>query len=158
RQAEIEDLGGAVHGNHEVVRFQIAMNDTDLVRPRQRVGNLCRDGDCLAEWNGTGREQLTHRLATNQFHGDEVRVVNATELVNGDDVRVIERGRGTGFQLKAGQGFGLRIMVQRNRFDGDFTAQARVPGAINLAHAAGAKLLEDFVRAEAGTRRQGGRN
>ena len=134
------------------------MNDTDFVRPRKSVGNLCRDGDCLAEWNGTGRKQLTHRLATNQFHGDEVRVVHATKLINGDNVGVIERGRGTGFHLKAGQGFGLRMMMQRNRLNGDFTAQARVPGAINLAHAAGAKLLKDFVRAEARTRRQSGRN
>ena len=111
RQAEIQDLGGAVHGNHEVVGLQIAMNDTDFVRPRESIRNLCRNADCLAERNGTRREQRPHRLATNQFHGDEVRVVHATELVNGDDVGVIERGRGTGFRLKAGQGFGLRMML-----------------------------------------------
>ncbi len=159
RQTEIQDLGAAVDGNHEVLGLQIAMNDTDFVGPRQSVGNLCRDGDCLTEWNGPRLEQRPHGLATNQFHGDEVRVVHATELVNGDDVRVIERGRGTGFQLKAGQGFRLRMaIVQRDCLDGHFTAQARVPGAINLAHAAGAELFEDFVRAEAATRRQGGRN
>ena len=62
---------------------------------------------------------------------------------------MIERGRGTGFRLKAGEGFGLRMMAQRNRLDGDFTAEARVAGAIHLAHAAGAELLKDFVCAEA---------
>ncbi len=128
------------------------MNDTDFVRSRQRVGNLCRDGDCFAEWNGTGRQQLSHRLATNQFHGDEVRLVDATELINRDNVRVIECGRGTSFHLKAGHGFGLRMMLQQNGLDCDFTAEARVPGAINLAHAAGTELLEDFVGAEASAR------
>ena len=129
------------------------MNDTDLVGSRQGIRNLCRDADCLAEWNGTRLEQLTHGLATNQFHGDEVLVFHATELVNGNDVGVVERGRRTGFQLKAGQGFALRmVIVQGNRFDGDFTAQARVARAINLAHAAGAKLLKDLVCAEARTR------
>src|ERR1035438_8736807 len=92
-------------------------------------------------------------MSPEQIHAANVRSVILIEAT-----WVIERGRGTGFLLKAGQGFGLRIMVQRNRFEGDFAAQARVPGAINVAHAAGAKLLEDFVRAEAGTRRQGGRN
>ena len=87
------------------------MNDTDFVRPRQSIRNLCCDADCLAKWNGTRLQQLPHRLATNQFHGDEVLVFHATELVNGDDVGVVERGRRTGFQLKAGQGFRLRMVI-----------------------------------------------
>ena len=83
---------------------------------------------------------------------------HATELVNGNDVWVVERGRGTSFRLKARQGFGLRMMLQRNRLDCDFTAEACVAGAINLAHTASPESLKDFVRAEARTRRQRGGN
>ena len=87
------------------------MNDSDFVRLRESVGNLCRDGDCLAKWNGARRQQFPHRLATHQFHGDVVRVVHVTELIDRDDVWMIERARGTGFLLKAGQGFRLRMML-----------------------------------------------
>ena len=114
----------------------------------------------MALRNGIGPEasNSTHRLTTNQFHGDVVRAIHVPEFINGDDVGVIERARGTGFLLKARQGFRLRMAVQRNRLDGDLTAEASVFGAINFAHAAGAELLKNFVSAEARARRQAGRN
>ena len=42
------------------------------------------------------------RSATNQFHGDEVRIVHATELIKGDDVGVIECRRRNGLPVQSG--------------------------------------------------------
>ncbi len=130
------------------------MNNPNLVRPRQGVGNLRRDGDCLAKRNGAGHQRLSHRFTTNQFHGDEVRVFHTAELINGDNIRVVKRGGGTGFRLKAGQGFRMRMMPHRNRLNCDFTPQTRVAGAVNFAHTSGPESLEDFVGAEARSRQQ----
>ena len=101
RQAEIQHLGGAVRGNHQVLGLQIAMNDSDLVRFGESVGDLRRDGDRLAKWNRAGGEQRAHRLATHQFHGDIVRAVHVPEFINRDNVGMIKRARGTGLLLEA---------------------------------------------------------
>ena len=45
------------------------------------------------------------------------------------------------------------MMLQGDCLNRDFTSEARIPGAINLSHAADADLLKDLVRAEARTRR-----
>ena len=101
RQTEIQDFGGAIGRNHQVVGLQIAMNDADFMCLGERVGNLCRDRDGLAKWYRPRGEQLTHRLAANQFHRDVVRAVYVSEFVNGDDVGMIQRARRTGFLLKS---------------------------------------------------------
>ena len=77
------------------------MNDANLVRFGESVGNLRRDRDRLAKWNRARGEHLAHRLPIHQFHGDVMRAVHVPEFINCDDVRVIERACGTGFLLKA---------------------------------------------------------
>ena len=80
----------------------------------------------------------------NQFHGDETCVVHVSQLVNGDDIGVIERGWRNGLPFQSASRLPLEKGVQGKCLDGHFTVQAGVSGAINLAHAAGAQLFEGF--------------
>ena len=43
--AEVEELRRAARGDHDVGRFQVAVQDALLVRGLQRAGNLDRDAD-----------------------------------------------------------------------------------------------------------------
>jgi hypothetical protein len=68
-----------------------------------------------------------------------------------DDVGMIERGRGTRFTFESIHAGGIGDSVRPENLDRDGAAQAVVARAIDLAHAAGAKRADDFVRAESGT-------
>jgi hypothetical protein len=48
RQAEVDDLRMAVVGNHDVGRLQVAVNDPLLVRARQSLSDLGRQGQRAA--------------------------------------------------------------------------------------------------------------
>ena len=56
---------------------------------------------------------------------------------------------GAGFALEALAQFRVSRRVFGENFDGDFTVQASVVGAIDFAHTAGTKSGDDLVRAQA---------
>jgi hypothetical protein len=55
RQAEVKHLHGTIGADHDVGRFQIAMNDAARVSRRQRIG----DG----EWRSGAPRQGAYRVA-----------------------------------------------------------------------------------------------
>jgi len=84
------------------------------------------------------REWPFELLALDVFHHQVVR----TDVVDLADVRMIQLGDGFGFAFKAFAEGGL------GDFDGYDAVQARIAGAVDLAHAARADGGEDFVGAE----------
>ena len=44
-EAEVQDLGEAVAGDHDVLGLEVAVHDARLVRPRESVGELRRERD-----------------------------------------------------------------------------------------------------------------
>jgi len=70
----------------------------------------------------------------------------AAEIVDGEDVRVIQRRDRARFLLEAAQAVRVGRDRRRKGFDGDIPIEARVVGALDLAHAAGPYRAEDFIR------------
>ena len=68
---------------------------------------------------------------------------------------MIERRGRPCFLLEAAEPIGVGREERRQDLDGDVAPEARVAGAKDLAHAAGADRRDDFKRAEAGTGGQG---
>ena len=62
--------------------------------------------------------------------------IDGADLVNRNDVRMIERGRGARLLLKAAHAVGLLGKLFEQDFDSEFAAQPFVFGQINLAHSA----------------------
>ena len=62
-QAEVEHLHGAVGADHDVGRFQIAMDDAAGVRRRQRIGDGNGDPQHLAEAHAVPRNERIEALA-----------------------------------------------------------------------------------------------
>lgn len=70
-------------------------------------------------------------------------------FVDVDDVRMIQPGGGLGFAAKAGDLFRTSEATRMDQLERDDAAEADLPGAIDLSHAAVAEEFEQFVVAEA---------
>ena len=88
----------------------------------QSLGNLCRDANSFAKRQWRGTDQRTQRLTANHFHRDVVHVVDVTEFVNCDDVRVVQRRCGLGFALKSAESLLIVGYLVVQEFKGDRTA------------------------------------
>jgi hypothetical protein len=154
RQAEVEHFQPAVLRDHHVRRLQIPMRDPLRVRGHQRVG----EGDPVfqqrLERQAARRNQVGERRSVDELHREKHLAVDVIDRVNGDDVRVIERGDRPGFTLEAVERVGIRFEARGQHFEGDVALQPRVTRTIHLAHSAGTHRGENLVEADAVVRRQ----
>ncbi len=126
-EAEIEDLGATVAGGPDVVGLDIAVGDEGGVGGGEAVGDLGGD----VERGFQRKRDAVKRAAVDEF-GDEVVF---TDIVDGDDVGMVERGDDLRFLFEAL----LAVRVSREfggkDFEGDVAIEAGVGGFIDLAHA-----------------------
>ena len=106
------------------------MNDPFFVRGLERQRDLPADFERFLE-----RHRALGRFALHQLHDDVVRA----DVVQRANIRVIERRDHFRFPLKT------LVELFGGDLDGDIAAQARIASPIDLAHAAGAELAQDFV-------------
>jgi hypothetical protein len=77
------------------------------------------------------------------------------DIVDGEDVRMVERGGGAGFLLEALEAPRIGRESGGQDFDGDVTPQPGIVRAVDLSHPAGAERGADLIGAEADARREG---
>ncbi len=108
-------------------------------RRRQRVGHLrghAKGG--FDRQRPSLRNPCRQRVALNQRHHDVGTVTIVAGLEDGADVRVIEPGRGLGFDQQAP--VGVRIQhIGPDPLDGDLAVESRVLGDEHFPHPASAK-------------------
>lgn len=123
----------------------------DTVRD-QGVHDLPRVCDCLRWRKRTASEDRAEVLAVQELGDDERQIAGDTDIVHGDDVRVIQR-RG-----RAGLDFEPADLLARDRaahgLDRDVAAQACVARPVDFAHPALANQGENLVRSELVTGRE----
>ena len=139
--AEVEDAHASAGGDDHVRRLQIPVDDAGAVRRGHGVGDLQRVVDGGADWQPVRRNQRVERLPVDVLHDDEVHVVVAADVVDGDDVRMVERGGGARLAQKA------RPLRRRcplgEHLDCHVALQPRIAGEIDGAHAALSDLPEN---------------
>src|SRR5262245_48472403 len=87
---------------------------------------------------------MAERHAVDQLHHDEVAVVCAVDVVNGDDVRVVQRRSRarflgeTAFSFRAGR-------TRLQDFNRDFATEAFILRLVDNAHAAASKFATHDV-------------
>ena len=125
------------------------MDDAALVRGREPARDL--DG----EVNRLGRREplvlqqaIAERLAFEQLHHriDDARLV--PDVVEREDVWMVQSRHRTRLALEAREPIGVALGLGGEHLDGDLAAEARVAGAIDLAHPAAANRADDFVGSE----------
>ena len=129
------------------------MNDPPLMRGSETMGDLDCFGHCLVDGNAAGVQLLTKSLAGQQLR-DYVRRTVVADVEHRQNVGMIQRRGGARFPLEARESLGIARERARQDLDGDVSAEARIAGLVDLAHAAGAQRRQDLVRAESGSRRK----
>jgi hypothetical protein len=110
------------------------MNHSLGVRGLERGSDLDRQTERLA-----GRQRaFGQRLAIDQLHDDVV----GANIVDLADVGMVQSGDGLGFARKS-----IAELVGR-RLDRDIAIEARIPGAVDLAHTALAEQRKDLIWTE----------
>ena len=124
------------------------MDDAVRVRGRQTVGDERREFDGLLPRQPPACQPPPECLALQQL-GDEVpHAVVRADVVNREDVRVRERGNRAGLALEPRERVGIAGKIRRDRLHRDVAAQARIAGAIHLAHPARAQQRDDLIGTE----------
>ncbi len=72
-----------------------------------------------------------------------------TDVVDREDVRVVERGCCSRFELEASQPIGVIGECRRKNLDRDGASQFGVARPVHLAHAPGVHERHDFVASQA---------
>jgi hypothetical protein len=148
REPEVENLHLPTLRQEDVGRLEVAMEQTLRVGSVQRVrerDGFVQDG---IDVERAAPKTLLERLALEQLH-DEVRpAVLLADVIQGADIRVVQRRNGARFPLEPRDAVPIALRRGRQHLDGDAAAETSVRGAINLAHAARPDGGEDFIRTE----------
>ena len=151
--AEVHHLDVAARGEHDVPRFDVAVDDAGAVavveRGQHTAGDLERTlGQDLAAL----AQDVAQGASGHELH-DDVGLHRLTAVggrllagvVDGDDGRVVERGRA--LRLAAEPGLERRVagQVGAEPLDRDHAAQAAVVSLAHLGHAAPAEQLAELV-------------
>jgi len=144
-QAEVQHLDLAPLGQEDVRRLDVAVEDAVAVSPVEGVRHLNADVDDLVNLQRTAGKAVPERLPLHQLHHDEGASVVFSDVVDGADVPVIERGGGPGLHPEPVE----RLLIARELFghelDGNRPPQPDVLGSVDDAHSASAQLADDSV-------------
>ena len=84
--AEVQHLHVAVRTNRDVLRFDIAMNNTRAMRDTKRADGLRRDLDRFVGRNRAARDPFAQRHSFDELDRDVVGGIDVPDFVHGHDV------------------------------------------------------------------------
>src|SRR5262245_36293484 len=121
------------------------MNNAALVSRLQRLANAVRNVERVSDLKRATCDSLRQRFALDQFEDKKPHVADFLEIVDGCDVRVIERRQNFRFTLESTKSIVIARKLFGHNLDRDFTLQLGVTSAVNLAHPALAEQRSDFI-------------
>jgi hypothetical protein len=165
REAEVQDAGVPLAVDHDVRGLEVAVDDgrgarVGVVDGERDLGeglqHPFRGGEVGRDVSGAqrGLQRLVERLAVDELHADIEFLVDAADVVDGNDAGVAQPDRAAGFLEEhpaalVDQVGGLASDVGAQAFDGDVLREESVPGEADLADAAAAEFPDQDVLAEA---------
>src|SRR5215472_5372317 len=144
---EVQNLHPAVFCEEEIFGFQVAMNDSFLVRGRQSVRNLHSIIHNLPNRQRTVMQSIAKRLTFEQLRNDVWSVVPGSKLIDRDDIRVAQCSSSFGLLFESDQPVRFSEDKVRQNLYGNVTAQRTVTRTVDFSHAAGAESRQNLVRA-----------
>ena len=124
------------------------MNDALFVGLLERLRDLHREGKAFSKGKRPGFEALCQGRAGDELHDEGVGFAAGLEAIDLGDVGVVELREELRFALEAGEALLVRGERGRQDLDRHLALEARVGGAIDLAHPALTQLGGDLVGAE----------
>ena len=153
RDAEVGEVGEIGGRHQDVGGLHIAMHQAAGVGGVQRRGDLLDDSDRAVRAHRPAPTQHSPQVvAGHQAHVDEEDPVDHTPVVDRDDMRFGQLGRGLGFAAEPELiGRVLRELL-RQQLQSDHSIFAGVVGLVDLAHPALAQHRPQLVRGRTGPR------
>ncbi len=145
-----------VAAHHHVLRLQVAVDDPPRVRGREPLGDLRGESEQPSRRQGTAVQGLAEALPFHELHHDVRDAPFASDVVDGDDVRMAERRRRARLELEAAQTLRIRREVLGEDLQRDVAFEPGVTRAVDLAHSARAERRDDLVRTEVEAAREHG--
>ncbi len=148
RQAEVEDFDSALACEEQVVGLEIAVRDVFRVGGSEPMRDLHRviNGLTLREW--AARQHFAQAFPFEQLDDHVMLPFLLTDVVNGKDIGMAQRGDCPGFLLEASQALGVCRERGGQYLDGYIAAEPQIVCPVDLAHAARADQRYDFVGPE----------
>jgi hypothetical protein len=147
REAEVEELGATIGRDHDVRTLEVAVHDALPVGMRERTRDLGRVTDDVVDRKPCPRNQRGERLPLDILHRDVEPAVEAADLVDGADVRMVQSRCMLGLAPKA------RIGILREpHLQCDGASEIDIACDIHLAHPARADPLAHLIAADASSR------
>ena len=144
-EAKIKDLGLASLGDHDVRGFYVAVDDASSVGRVQGIGDFNCEPQQRIQIERTAGDLVGQESAVNILHDDEGATVLLTDVVDGADVRMIQRGCRLRLTLETAQSLRVSGNLLGQEFQSDETMEPGVFGLIDHTHAAAAQLFNDAV-------------
>jgi hypothetical protein len=150
-QPEVHDLDMPVRRDHHVAGLDVAVDETGPVDRRQGLGDLRAPAEQRVDVGGSLGEDLAQRPALDVLHHQQQTAVVLDDVEHRGDVGVRHLAGHAGLADEAFPRDLVRRQVRRQGLDRHQPVQMRVPGAVDLAHAAPPDLVEHLVLADGGS-------
>ncbi len=148
-QAEIDELGDVLRAleDHDVARLDVAVDDANRVRRRQRRGDLPADArGAIRRHRPAALDLVVERPPLDVLEHEEARpVLERAEVGRRRDVGVLHVRAGDGLALEARGELGEVVDPGVEDLDGDPLLQQEVRAAVDGAHPAHRQELVDAV-------------
>ena len=155
-QAKVENFGGTTIDEENVCRLDIAMDNAFGVGRFEAVGDLDAEVEKFGDGDGLAGDAALERLTFEELDGDERAAFEFADIVNGADVRMIERRGGAGFAAEPFDGLGILRDVVGEEFQGDVATEAGVFGFVDDTHSTATEFFQYAVVRDAATKNRGG--
>jgi hypothetical protein len=148
--SEVQHLDHAGRRDLDVRGLQVAVDHACLVRGGDRPADLPGGDECIGERHRARLEPLCQCRALDQFQDQRQHLAVVHDVIDGADVRMVERGQQSCLAPEAGQAGRVVGHLRRQDLQRYLTAQARVLGTVDLAHASTPQPFDDAIAREAG--------
>ena len=125
--------------------LDVAVNDALGVSGIESPGDVNCQFEQLFRGKRPAQNALAQRHPFQQFHHDEILTLLLADLVDGANVRVVERRSGASLALETFQGRGIRAEFGRKKLQRYVPAEGFVLGLVDNAHSTTAQFLDDAV-------------
>jgi hypothetical protein len=155
-QPEVQHFG-ALPGQHDVARLEIAMGDACPMRAVERIANFRGDPQRLIQRQRTFLQTPVQAFAFQVLHHQEAGAVLVSDIVQSANIRMIQSRNRSRLSLEPLPHLRDARTGRRQDLDRHGPGKPGVFRAVDLPHSASAQQGDHFIRAEAcsGSQRHG---